>query len=66
MNLIAVGLITQMNSIGMSLAHINPGSIVNKKQSFQQYILDHNIDDRNVDQKGWHWHDNKKDSNSSI
>ena len=33
-----------MNSIGMSLAHINARSIVNKIHLFQQYILDQNID----------------------
>ena len=34
----------QMNSIGMSLAHINARSIVNKMQPFQQYNLYQNID----------------------
>ena len=43
-NLITVSLMKQMNLIGMSLAHINTRSIVNKIQPFQQYILDQNID----------------------
>ena len=42
--LITVSLMKQMNPAGMSLAHINTRSIVNKIQPFQQYILDHNID----------------------
>ena len=37
-----------MNSIGMSLVHINARSIVNKIQPFQQYILDQNIDVRAI------------------
>ena len=43
-NLITVNLMKQMNSIGMSLAHINARSIVNNIQPFHQYILDQNID----------------------
>ena len=34
----------QMNSIGISVAHINERSNVNKIQHFQQYIIDQNID----------------------
>ena len=43
-NLITVNLTRQVNLIGMSLAHINARSIVNKIQPFQQYIVDKNID----------------------
>ena len=43
-NLITVNLTRQVNLIGMSLAHINARSIVNKIQPFQQYIVDNNID----------------------
>ena len=43
MNLIRASLTKEMNSIGMSLAHINTRSIVNKI-CFQQYICEQHID----------------------
>ena len=43
-NLITVNLRGQVNSIGMSLTHINERLIVNKIQPFQQYIVDKIID----------------------
>ena len=56
MNLFTVSLTKQINSIGMSLAHINARSTLNKIQPFQQNIFDRNIDicaiTEKLDQKG--------------